>query len=223
MDTEQEHTVRLSDTSRVEAFSDGVLAIVITLLVLDLRAPQVEPGGLLSGLAAQWPGYLAYVTSFHYIGVIWLNHHAAFHRISLIDRPLHWANLGILFTAALLPFPTSVVSQALQRDNLADAQAAVGLYALIGVLLALSWLVFFHYLSRHPNLVEDGVEDGFFHRECTRAWAGIVLYTAAGVLGILITPLAGLVIFFALTVFHGLTSHGLSELPSLRRRATTGR
>jgi uncharacterized membrane protein len=149
-----------------------VLAIVIALLVLDLRPPQVPPGQLLSGLMAQWPGYLAHFTSFHYVAVVWLNHHAAFTRIRLIDRRLHWANLGILFTAALLPFPTAVLSQALQKGNSADARTAVGLYALVGVLLCVSWLVFFHHLSRHSELVEDDVEEGFFPRERTRLGLG---------------------------------------------------
>lgn len=89
-------------------------------------------------MLAQWPAYLAYFTSFHYVGVIWLNHHAAFRRIRFIDPRLHWANLGILFTAALQPFPITVVSHALQRENLFDSQVAVGLYALIGVLLCVS-------------------------------------------------------------------------------------
>ncbi len=106
---------------------------------------------------------------------------------------------------------------------LADAQTAVALYALIGALLCLSWLVFFHHLSRHSELVEDDVEDGFFQRECTRGWTGIVLYIVAGVLGVLLAPLVGLVIFLALTVFYGITSHGLTELSTLRRRISAKR
>jgi uncharacterized membrane protein len=90
MNESQEHVARLSDTARVEAFSDGVFAIIITLLVLDLRKPEVGPGQLLSGLLQQWPTYLAYVTSFLYVGVVWQNHRAAFNRICLIDRGLHW-------------------------------------------------------------------------------------------------------------------------------------
>ena len=90
-----------ADTGRAEAFSDGVIAIIITLLVLDLRPPGGEPGGLLRGLLRQWPTYLAYVTSYVYVGVVWLNHKAMFRRIRSIDRGLHWANFGILFTTAL--------------------------------------------------------------------------------------------------------------------------
>lgn len=105
---------RVAETSRAVAFSDGVLAIVITLLVLDLRVPDVEPGRLLQGLADQWPVYLAYLTSSLYVGVVWLNHKATFLRVRHMDRGLHWANLGVLFTTALLPFPTAVLSSALR-------------------------------------------------------------------------------------------------------------
>lgn len=76
----------LSETNRVEAFSDGVFAIVITLLVIDVRPPATQSGRLLHDLLAQWPTYLAYLTSFAYIGVIWLNHHALFRRVQRVDR-----------------------------------------------------------------------------------------------------------------------------------------
>ena len=165
MNEPEDRVTRLSDTARVEAFSDGVFAIIITLLVLDVRTPMVGPGQLLSGLLQQWPTYLAYVTSFLYVGVVWQNHHAAFDRIRLIDHGLHWANLGLLFTTALLPFPTVVISDAIQKGNAADARTAVGLYALIGALLCVSWLVFFRYLSRHPQLIDEHVDEGFFDRE----------------------------------------------------------
>ena len=223
MNEPEDRVTRLSDTARVEAFSDGVFAIIITLLVLDVRTPKVEPGQLLSGLLQQWPTYLAYVTSFLYVGVVWQNHHAAFDRIRLIDHGLHWANLGLLFTTALLPFPTVVISDAIQKGNAADARTAVGLYALIGALLCVSWLVFFRYLSRHPQLIEEHVDEAFFARECTRAVAGIVLYLAAGLLGYLVAPSVALVIFFGLPVFYGFTSQGLHELPAIVRRSRSRR
>src|SRR5690242_15895279 len=110
MDESQERVVEQSDTSRAEAFSDSIFAIIITLLVLDLKPPQIEPSRLLFGLLQQWPTYLAYVTSYCYIAVVWLNHKHAFMRIRLMNRGLHWTNLGILFTTALLPFPTAVIA-----------------------------------------------------------------------------------------------------------------
>jgi uncharacterized membrane protein len=218
MDESRDRTAGRPDTGRSEAFSDGVFAIIITLLVLDLRPPEVESGRLLSGLLQQWPTYLAYVTSYLYVGVVWLNHKAAFKRIHAMDRGLHWANFGVLFATALLPFPTAVIADAVQKGNPADVRTAVGLYALIGALLCVSWLAFFHYLSRHPDLVEEDVEKGYFPRERTRALAGIALYVAAGVLGYLVTPPIALVIFLALPIFYGVTSEGLYMLSAAARR-----
>lgn len=98
MSDEADHAAAMSTTERTVAFSDGVLAIVITLLVLDLTTPEVEPGQLFAGLLQQWPTYLAYLTSFLYVAVVWLNHKSAFNRIRLADRGLLWANFAVLFT-----------------------------------------------------------------------------------------------------------------------------
>ncbi|WP_347110989.1 TMEM175 family protein [Paenarthrobacter sp. S56] len=206
-----------SDTSRAEAFSDAVIAIVITLLVLELSPPRTEPGGLLAGLLAQWPTYLAYAASYIYLAVIWLNHKSAFLRVREMDVGLQWANLGILATLALLPWPTAVIIDAAEKGNPADERVAVGLYALIGALLCLSWLAFFSHLARHPELTEDEVEDSYFARERPRALAGVLSYLAAGAAGVLIHPLVASVIFVILPVFYGITSHGIDYRPAFLR------
>jgi hypothetical protein len=89
-----------------------------------------------------------------------------FTRVRAMNRGLHWTNLGVVATTALLPFPTSVVSTAIEDGNRADSQVAV---ALIGALLCMSWWVFFHYLARQPELTEDHVDDSFFGKERHRA------------------------------------------------------
>ncbi|MFC0534061.1 TMEM175 family protein [Phytohabitans kaempferiae] len=209
-----------SDTRRAEAFSDGVLAIIVTLLVLDLRVPDVEPGHLLPALLAQWPGYVAYVASYAYVAVVWLNHKAAFARVRETDRGFHWANLFVLFTTALLPFPTAVVSRALQEENTSDQRVAVALYALVGALLCLSWTVFFQYLARHDDLVAEAVDRPFFRGERLRALGGVILYGVAGVVGFLVAPLVALAVFVVLPVFYGATSAGIYSLRSVARRLT---
>src|SRR5690242_1282064 len=85
-------------SQRLEAFSDGVFAIAITLLVLDLVVPARTAGhdALGTRLAHQWPSYLAYVVSFLVIGIIWVNHHAVFNRVRVVDRLVLFANLGLL-------------------------------------------------------------------------------------------------------------------------------
>jgi uncharacterized membrane protein len=220
-----ERFARLSDSSRVEAFSDGVFAIVITLLVLDLRVPDVAEGELGKGLLDQWPAYLAYVTSFLYVGIVWQNHHAAFTRIRFIDRGLHWVNLGILFTAGLLPFPTAVVSNAVQSGaSSSDARTAVGCYALVGAMLCISWFAFFRYLATHGHVLEETTDAGFFRRECVRAGIGIALYVLAGLAGFLVNPVVALVLFVAVPTFYGVTSQGLAELhDAVRRRPLASR
>lgn len=214
----QDQTTTRADTSRTVAFSDGIFAIIITLLVLDLQQPEVEPGRLLSGLLRQWPTYLAYLTSYLYVAVVWLNHKGAFRRIGSTDWGLHWVNFGVLFTTALLPFPTAVISDTIREGNLADEQTAVALYALIGALLCVSWLAFYYYLSLHPELIAEDAEARHFQRDRTKAIVGIVLYAAAGVLGYLTSPLVALIIFLALPIFYALTSEGLSKLPAVLHR-----
>ncbi len=204
-----------SDPSRAVAFSDAVIAIVITLLVLDLRPPDSEPGQLLAGLLEEWPTYLAYAASYVYLAVIWLNHKAAFTRIREMDRGLQWANLGILATLALVPWPTAVIAETARTGNLTDERVAVGLYALVGALLCLSWLVFFSHLARHPDLTKEEVDDSYFARERPRALIGVVLYLAAGAAGVLIHPLVASVIFLLLPAFYGFTSHGFDERPTI--------
>lgn len=213
----QPSSARRSDTSRAEAFSDGVIAIVITILIFELTPPETEPGGLLAGLLGQWPTYLAYAASYTYLAVIWLNHKAAFTRIREMDIGLQWANLGILATLALLPWPTAVIAQTARTGNLVDQRVAVALYAIVGALLCLSWLVFFSHLARHPELIEEQVEDSYFARQRPRALAGVVLYLAAGTAGFLTHPLVASAIFLILPVFYGLTSHGFDQRPAFLR------
>jgi uncharacterized membrane protein len=210
---------RLPDTDRTEAFSDAVLAIAMTLLVFDLKTPHAGPGHLLDGLGRQWPAYVAYLASFLYLAVIWANHHSLFTRIRYVDRGLKWANVGMLLTSATLPFPTAVLSAALQAPDLPDRRAAIGLYAGVAAALCLSWVVAWAYLRRHPNLLEEHVEPEFFKEEQLRGLVGAALYVIGGVLGCLIEPLIALGTFTLLPPFYAVTSEGLrhSRLPYLRR------
>src|SRR5258708_3131984 len=101
--------VRLYESARVEAFSDNVMAVAITLLVLDLSF-RSSPGHVLADLLRQWPAYLAYLASFGLVGVIWVNHHQMFTRIAAVDTGLLWPNLALLLTLSRLPFPTPVLT-----------------------------------------------------------------------------------------------------------------
>src|ERR1700730_17736903 len=80
----------------------------------------------------QWPNYVTFLASFFYVGIIWLNHRAVFSRVRLCDRSVHLANLFLLLTSGLIPFPTALLSTALQRGTALDAIVAVEIYAAIG-------------------------------------------------------------------------------------------
>ncbi len=113
-----------SSTTRLEAFSDGVFAIAITLLILEIKVPAAAEiaalGGLWAALAERWPSYVGYILSFFVIGIMWVNHHALFTHIRRIDRLLLLANLLMLMTASFLPYPTAVLAEHLSRPGHAD-------------------------------------------------------------------------------------------------------
>jgi uncharacterized membrane protein len=196
----------LAESTRVEAFSDGVFAIAITLLVLDLKAPMTRTQ-VLHGLLVQWPAYLAYLASFGYIGVIWVNHHYLFTRIARVNGALLWRNLALLLAMSVLPFPTAVVASAFQHPDLGDERTAVIFYALVAGAAAATWLVLFHFLSRAPYLLKDEAHTTFFAAERRRAVFGIALYALSGLAAVR-SPVAGLVIACILPVFYGMTSTG---------------
>ena len=101
----------LTDTMRIETFSDGVFAIAITLLVLELHVPELAHGeGLWSALLDEWPQFGAYLTSFAILGIMWINHHSMFRLIQRSDRGLMFLNLNLLLWTALLPFPTVLLA-----------------------------------------------------------------------------------------------------------------
>ena len=123
------------DRSRLEAFSDGVFAVAITLLALDLTVEGPGHGPLIDQLYDKWPAFLAYLTSFFTIGIIWVNHHALVRSIVKVDRTLLFVNLVLLLFVVLIPFGTSTEADYFPH-NTQDAQLAAVLYS--GVFLGMS-------------------------------------------------------------------------------------
>lgn len=140
--------------ARLETFSDGVLAIVITLLVIELRPPEVGAHETLAeALWNQWPSYLAYFLAFAQIGVIWLNHHRLFDQVKVVDGPLLLLNLNLLMWIALIPFPTAVVADNLQGGG-ASAETAVALFSGLLVLTAISFTALHAWITHDERLVD---------------------------------------------------------------------
>ena len=118
----------LTESARVEAFSDGVLAIALTLLVLDLHSDAAR-GEFGHELATQWPSYLAYLAAFLNLSAIWINHHDLFARVHRVDARLLVVNLAVLLVASVFPWPTAVMAAAIRDGNSHDQLLSTLLYA----------------------------------------------------------------------------------------------
>ncbi len=134
---------REKETGRLEAFSDGVFAIAITLLALELKVPHFDGSGdmtnrLISGLTSQWPSYFAFLTSFFTVLIMWVHHHAIFRLVRCVDATLLFANGFLLMLVTLVPFPTAVVAEYLRTPA---AGAACTFYAGFFVLVSIGFSV----------------------------------------------------------------------------------
>jgi TMEM175 potassium channel family protein len=146
----------MNESGRVEAFSDGVFAIAITLLVLEIKVPEDARDHLWSALGRQWPSYAAYVVTFLIIGVMWVNHHTVFQYIARVDRKLLFLNLLLLMGVAALPWPAAVVASYLREGNAAEVALAV--YGLFMVFHALVFQALWWHLTSTGHLFDDRVD-----------------------------------------------------------------
>lgn len=175
-------------TGRVEAFSDGVFAIAITLLVLEIRAPHAGvEGGLWAGLVALWPSYVAFVLSFFVILVMWVNHHELMRLVRAVNYPFLFANGLVLLTVTFVPFPTAVLAEHLAG---AEASPAVTFYCGTFVVNSLAWYLLFSVIVR--SQLFRGDVDAETIRRIRRAYkAGPPVYFVATLVA-LIQPALGL-------------------------------
>ncbi|WP_250004233.1 TMEM175 family protein [Actinoplanes sp. M2I2] len=173
-------------TSRLEAFSDGVLAIIITIMVLELRIPESHD---LAGLLHETGGgLLTYLLSFVWVGIYWVNHHHMFHLVQRVGGGVLWANLALLFTLSLFPFTTAWM------DESGFARTPVVVYGLNLTAAALAYLVLQRLIIR-----QQGPESPLRHAVGNDLKGKIspVLYLAGIVTALLVDRAAVAVIFFA--------------------------
>ena len=136
---------------RLEAFSDGVFAIAITLLVLELDVPHPAHGSLAHALAEQWPAYAAYVVSFLTIGIIWINHHAVMANLVAVDRTVLLLNLALLGWVSLIPWPTQLTAEYMRTGG-ADERTAALVYAGVMAAMGVTFGALWRYAHERPPL-----------------------------------------------------------------------
>ena len=189
--------------TRLEAFSDGVFAIAITLLVLDIHVPDpTETASLAAALGDQWPTYVAYAVSFLTIGIIWINHHAMIRRLAAVDHGILILNLLLLLFVALLPFTTALMAAYLRETSGEHLAAAIysGSCLLMGVAFA---LVNRHALVARPDLLATPVSDARRRAILMRAVVGVAPYAIATALAV-VSPYATLAICGGIALYYAL-------------------
>lgn len=211
---------RDSDTGRIEAFSDGVFAIAITLLVIEIRVPRLDqqPFGttLLEALGEQWPSYLGYVLSFIVIGTVWANHHNRFRYVVRSDHGLLFLNVLFLMCVAFIPFPTALLADYIRTEERTTAVAAYsGTLAVTAIFFTLLWL----YIVGNGLLDRD--LDSTMVRAMTRRYmVGMLLYIVAFGLAFVSVSLS-LAVILVLALLFILPEPGERTQKPRRRRGRT--
>ena len=197
-------------TQRVEAFSDGVFAIAVTLLILDVRVPRglPETTRLVDALLANWPSYFAFLTSFATIGIMWVNHHRLFGCIARADHGLLIWNDLLLLGITFVPFPTALIAEYIGHpDERTAAMVLGGTY----VFLALMFNGLWWHAARGSRLLDESVDEAGV-RAISRSYAiGPAAYLATFLLALVNAPASlGLNLFLA--VFYVLPARLLPRL-----------
>jgi uncharacterized membrane protein len=194
-------------TNRLEAFSDGVFAIAITLLVLEIRVPEGAGERLGHELARQWPSYVAYLVSFLVVGIIWMNHHAVVDHLREADRPLMALNLFLLLWTSLIPWPTRLLAEYMREGGDPERIAALiyaGTMTMMGVAFGALW----SYASRHRDLLSVELSDAEIARRTRRFTIGAPIYALSIVVALFSAP-ACLVVLAALAVYYAVPQGGM--------------
>jgi len=194
--------------SRLHALIDGVFAIALTLLVLDLPKPQ-HSTQLVHDLVRQWPSYLAYLVSFVTLGILWIEHHGMMGAVRSIDRRFLERTLAFLLFISVIPWPTALAAD-YARQGFGEARAVAILYAATMLMMGLTFAWGWHYLTIHSELVAEPARSAFTAGTRRALLGGLVYLLAIGVA--FISPLGSFAID---AVVAGYFAVSRSEVPGL--------
>jgi uncharacterized membrane protein len=198
------------ETGRVEAFSDGVFAIAITLLILAVGIEQAfAEGELKQQLLDLWPAYIAYAVSFLTIGIMWANHHQIFRHFARADRPLLLLNILLLMCVSFTPFPTRVVAE--HATNSADRQAAAVLYGSTMTLTAICFFAVWIYGSR--RLLRPDADRREVNGITRTYLPGAPTYAAVTLIAY-VSSVTSLILFGVIAIFYAISSSFFGREPS---------
>jgi uncharacterized membrane protein len=185
-------------TARLEAFSDAVFAVAITLLILEINIPEGEH--LWEQLKDQWPSFASFFVSFWVIGIIWVNHHGLLDHLKRIDRPVLYLNLLVLMTVVFIPFSTALMAEHLKHGESDETVAAI-VYALAFLAMGLAFNVFWTYIVKHRRELGVEIPDEEVRRMSVGFMIGTPLYAVALIMAF-ISPAVVLIIIAAVAGYY---------------------
>ncbi|MEI7745290.1 MAG: TMEM175 family protein [Chloroflexota bacterium] len=205
-----------TESGRLEAFSDGVFAVAITLLALDLARIHADPGAtppvtLFKSLADQWPTLLAFAGAFAFVGVAWTNHHNVFVRVKAVSRSLNAANLLLLAGVAVVPWATTNLAEALGSSGTEPGREAILLYAAVTTAGAITWGLLFHVLASNPDLLDDPEHAHGFATDRAGSLIGMGATAGAAAVGWLLSPIVGTMLLALVPVLFAVASEGFER------------
>jgi uncharacterized membrane protein len=185
------------DKNRIEAFSDGVIAVAITLLVLEFKVPEISlahgEGALIQALLHAAPKFAAYFTSFIIVAVWWVAHHQLFHALHKTNRTLLWINTLFLMWVCLIPFPTALIG------DYPTSHTAAFLYGAIATLTAASFILMRWYVSCKAKLLKTDLPEDAVRRTIKKGMLSPILHLI-GMLIAVLTPVVALAVYAAIAV-----------------------
>ena len=203
--TVDEPTEQTESTSRIEAFSDGIFGVAITLLAIDLKAPVLElisNHNLLESILERWPEYLAVLSSFASVLLMWMSHHEVFRKVAKVDVSLMLANGLLLLLIIGVPYPTSIMARYILTDA---AQYAAAFFAGYSVLVNLAFRILWLVVSRNRRLLKQSVSEKTI-TTFTRAMSmGLPVYFIIALVAF-ISPLGSVLLCNAMWIYWSFAS-----------------
>jgi uncharacterized membrane protein len=191
--------MQIIQKTRLEAFSDGVFAIIITLLVLEIKVPHLQDHhateNLISALRELLPKFVSWVISFLMVAVIWINHHRLLETVSQLSASFFWLNANLLLWTSFIPFPTALLG------DYAHNTLAVSFYGIVFCLCALAFVFLRLHLLKNPHLVRETISTNMLRKSVIRSVvAGPVVYLAGAGLA-WVHPVISWIIYFLIPVY----------------------
>jgi TMEM175 potassium channel family protein len=190
------------ETGRLEAFSDGVFAIAITLLILNIEVPPLDEGTLAEAILKQWPAFLAYGVAFLTILIMWVNHHALFKHIRHIDRPFLIINGLLLMMITFVNYPTALLTRYLANED--GRTSAAIFFSATFVVIAILYNVLWRYAAHNGRLLGPNPNHAAVEAITRQYLFGPLVYGVALVLAFF-SPPASLILNGVLAIYFGFT------------------